>query len=121
MTRSSPQELAAKFGADATTQAFEEAKREKAKDHVAFATSWLEGRYGQGGSPGKKRKVRCDGCSRTRWIDDMTVLGNEALCEDCMPKIPLARKSEVIYTLDGVQPGDLTPMARKVAAYWEAN
>lgn len=117
MTRSSPQELAAKYGADVTTQAFEEAKREKAKDHVVFAQGWLEERYGQG-DPGKKRKVRCDGCSRTRWIDDMTVLGNEALCEDCMPKIPSAHKSEVIYTLtDGV--AELTTTARKVSAYWE--
>lgn len=121
MNRSSPQELAEKYGANATTQAFEEAKREKAKDHVVFAESWLEERYGQGGSPAKKRKVRCDGCSRPRWIDDMAVLGTEALCEDCMPKIPSAHKSEVIYTLTGVQLGEMTSTAREVSAYWEAS
>ena len=120
MTRSSPQELAAKFGADVTAQAFEEAKRERAKDHVAFAQSWLEERYGQG-QPGKKRKVHCDGCSCSRWIDDMAVLGNEALCGGCMPEIPWARKSEVIYTLSGVAQAELTPTARKVAAYEEAS
>ena len=130
MTRSSPQELAAKYGADVTTQAFEEAKRKRAKDHLAFAQGWLEEHYGQG-DPGKKRKVRCDGCSRPSWIDDMMVRGNEALCEDCTePLSPgMVRIFEVIargveegfvrvHVLDGGV-AELTPTARKVAAYWE--
>lgn len=128
MPRGSPQQLAARYGSEATEIAFEEARQAKAPDHLRFATARLQERYGQGDvDAGKKRKVLCDDCSLPHWIDDMAVRGNEALCESCaQPPEPgiaaiwdvIFRGTVIVHEAPWWQ-REPTPTARKVAAFWE--
>lgn len=112
MTRSSPRQLADRYGVDETERAFNEAQQQGARDHVAFAEQLLQEQHGSGKRrTGGKGKALCDHCGRPFWVDDLAVEYGYALCP-----AGLRQTRKWRHEPWRTEP---TPAARTVLAFWE--
>lgn len=108
MARVTPQLLAERYGTEELEEAYREARQAKAANHLAFAAQWLTNKYGD--REPEAKKLRCEGCGKPRWLDELMIRLGYAICTVECIRVPLEREI-------GTWP--LSPMARKVAAHWE--
>jgi hypothetical protein len=98
--------------------AFGQAKQRGAKD-LSYVVGILRNRREEQPLPEEQpARLPCDGpCGKPTWINNMRVLRSTGLCSDCF------ERTQRGIDLDGANVDTvewtLTPVARKVQAYWE--
>ena len=76
------QELALRYGADVTEEAYNEAVRRGAQNPLGYAESILKNRAPA--APDKPpAKLLCDACGRPSWVNDMVVRDGFGICSRC--------------------------------------